>query len=104
MSASEEANAGNRTVKTANLLLPPQEEEPSRVIQQGSLTFDPSPPTKEAKDIQLLAANNQAKFMQWHYRLSHLSVNYPSIQLDTCMYPSSQSPLPGYYNLPFYSY
>jgi hypothetical protein len=31
-------------------------------------------------------------------------VNYPSIQLDTCMYPSSQSPLPGYYNLPFHSY
>jgi hypothetical protein len=30
--------------------------------------------------------------------------NYPSIQLDTYMYPSSQSPLPGYYDLPFHSY
>ncbi len=73
MSASEGANADNRTVKTANLLLPPQQEEPSKVIHQGLLIFDPSPPTKEAKDVQLLAANNQAKLMQWHYHLGHLT-------------------------------
>ncbi len=51
MSASEGANADDRTVKTANLPLPPLQEEPSRVTRQGSLTFDPSPPTKEAEDI-----------------------------------------------------
>jgi hypothetical protein len=63
MSASEGANADNRTAKMANLLLSPQEEEPSRVIQQGPLTFDPSPPTKEAKEVQLAAAKDQAKLM-----------------------------------------
>jgi hypothetical protein len=61
--ASEGANVDNRIVKTANLLLPPQQEEPLGVIRQGPLTFDPSPPTKEAKDIQLLAADKQAKLM-----------------------------------------
>jgi hypothetical protein len=43
------------------------------VIRQGPLTFDPSPSTKEAKDVQLKAANNQAKLMQWHYCLGHLT-------------------------------
>jgi hypothetical protein len=33
MSASEEANADNRTVKAVNLPSPPQEEEPLRVIR-----------------------------------------------------------------------
>jgi hypothetical protein len=32
MSASEGANADDRTVKASNLPLPPQKEEPSRVI------------------------------------------------------------------------
>ncbi len=73
VSVSEGANADNRTVKTANLPLPPHEEEPSRVIQRGPLTFDPSPPTKEAKEVQLAAADDQAKLMQWHYHLGHLS-------------------------------
>jgi hypothetical protein len=63
VSASEGANADNRTVKTANLLPPPQQEEPSNVIRQGPLTFDPSPSTKEAEDIQIAAANDQAKLM-----------------------------------------
>ncbi len=65
VSASEGANVDDRPVKTANLLLSPQEEEQEllRVIRQGPLTFDPSPPTKEAKDIQLVAANDQAKLM-----------------------------------------
>ncbi len=71
MSLSEGANADNRTVKMANLLLP-QQEEPSKVTQQGPLTFNLSPPTEEAKDIQLTAVNKQAELMQWHYRLGHL--------------------------------
>jgi hypothetical protein len=73
LSASEGVNVDDRTVKMANLPLPPQEEEPLRVIQQGSLTFDSSPLTKEAKDVQLAAADNQAKLMQWHNHLGHTS-------------------------------
>ncbi len=72
VSASEGANADNRTVKTANLPSP-QQEEPSKVTQQEPLTFDPSPLTKEAKDVQLSAANKKAKLMQWHYCLGHLT-------------------------------
>ncbi len=64
VSASEGANEDNRMVKTPNLPLPPQQEEPRRVIQQGPLTFDPSPLTKEAKDVQFTAANDHAKLMQ----------------------------------------
>jgi hypothetical protein len=73
VSASKGANADDRTVKTASLPLPPLQEEPSRVTQQGPLTFDPSPPTEEAEDLQLLAANKQAKLMQLHYHLGHLT-------------------------------
>ncbi len=63
MLASEAASADDRMVKMANLPLPPQQEEPSKVTQRGPLTFDPSPPTKEAEDIQLSAANEQAELM-----------------------------------------
>ncbi len=72
VSASEGANADDRTVKMANSPSP-QQEEPSKVTRQGPLTFDPSPSTEEAKDVQLSAANEQAKLMQWHYRLGHLT-------------------------------
>jgi hypothetical protein len=72
MPASERANAVDRTVKTANLPLPQQQEQ-SKVTQQGPLTFDLSPPIKEAEDVQLLAANKQAELMQWHYCLGHLT-------------------------------
>jgi hypothetical protein len=41
VSASEGANADNRTVKTANLPSPPLQEKPSRVTRLGPLTFDP---------------------------------------------------------------
>jgi hypothetical protein len=72
VSASEGANVDDRTVEMANLPLP-QQEEPSKVTRRGPLTFDPSPPTEEAKDVQLSAADKQAKLMQWHYRLGHLT-------------------------------
>ncbi len=60
--ASEGANADNRTVKTANLPLP-QQKELLKVTQQGPIIFDPSPPTKEAKVVQLSAPNEQVKPM-----------------------------------------
>jgi hypothetical protein len=72
VSASEGANADDRRVKMANLPLP-QQQEPSKVTRQGPLTFNSSPPTKEVKDIQLLAAKEQAELMQWHYHLGHLT-------------------------------
>jgi hypothetical protein len=73
VSPSEGANVDNRTVKTANLPSPLLKEELSRVTRQGPLTFNPSPLTKKAKEVQLLAANKQAKLMQRHYRLGHLT-------------------------------
>jgi hypothetical protein len=73
VSASEGVNADNKAVKTSNLPLPPQDEEPSKVIQQGPLTFYPSPLTEEGEDIQFMATNDQAELMRWHYRLGHLS-------------------------------
>jgi hypothetical protein len=73
LSAGEGANADNRTVKTANSPLVPQQEEPLKVTRQGPLTFDPSSLTKEAEDVKLSAADKQAKLMRWHYRLGHLT-------------------------------
>jgi hypothetical protein len=73
MSASEGANVDNRMAKTENLPPPPLQEESSRVTRRGPLTFDPSPPTEEAEEVQLSAANKQAKLMRWHYRLGHLT-------------------------------
>ncbi len=64
MSASEGVNADDKRVKTSNLLLPPQDAEPSKVILPGPLTFDPSPPMKEGEDVQLVAAEDQAELMQ----------------------------------------
>jgi hypothetical protein len=53
VSASEGAHVDDRTVKTTNLPSPPMQDEPSRVTRQGPLTCDPSPLTKEAKNLQL---------------------------------------------------
>jgi hypothetical protein len=72
VSASEGVNVDDKTVKTFNFPLPPQDEEPSEVVQQGPLTFDPLPPTEEGEDIQLTAADDQAELMPWHYQLGHL--------------------------------
>jgi hypothetical protein len=51
VSASEGVNTDDKTVKTSNLPLPPQEEEPSKVIQQ-------------TEDLKLTAIDNQAKLMR----------------------------------------
>ncbi len=51
VSASERVNADDKVVKTSNIMWPPQDEEPSKVIQQGPLTFDPSPLTEETEDV-----------------------------------------------------
>ncbi len=63
----------DNTVCTLNLPPPPEDpEEPDAFIQRGPLTFNPLPPLAEDEDAPLAAADNQAKLMQWHYRLGHL--------------------------------
>jgi hypothetical protein len=66
------ANADNNTVKTSNLLAPPQEEDFSMTIRQGPLTFNPSPPLEQGEGINLTTANKQDEIMCWHYHLGHL--------------------------------
>jgi hypothetical protein len=39
----------------------------------GPLTFDVNPQLEEDEHIHLSAADDQAKLMCWHYRLSHLA-------------------------------
>jgi hypothetical protein len=51
MSANEQGNTDDKMVKTSNLPSPPQDKDPSKIIQLGPLTFDPSPPLEEGKDI-----------------------------------------------------
>jgi hypothetical protein len=72
-SVNEGVTEDDETVQTANLPPPAADDEPHPgVACRGALTFDPSPPLKEDKEFQLAAANDQAKLMQWHYRLGHL--------------------------------
>ena len=63
MSVDEGVDSDDDTVKTSNLLTPPNDEPPSQAIQRGPLTFDPSPPTEEGEDIHLAAADDQAELM-----------------------------------------
>jgi hypothetical protein len=73
VSVDEGVNTDDKTEKTLNLPLPPQDEESSEAICQVPVTFDPSPPLEEGEDIRLTAADNQAELMRWHYCLGHLS-------------------------------
>jgi hypothetical protein len=73
-SVNEGVTEDDETVQMADLPPLPADNEPHPgVACHGALTFDPSPPLNEDKEFQLAAANNQAKLMRWHYRLSHLS-------------------------------
>ena len=60
----------NRTTSTS--------PTPDNTTRFGALTFDPNPPRDEEEELQLAAANDQAKLMRWHYRLGHLS--FPSLK------------------------
>jgi hypothetical protein len=71
---NEGVTLDNETVQTSNLPSTPANNKPHPgTACQGTLTFDPSPPLEEEEEFQLAAANNQAKMMQWHYLLGHLS-------------------------------
>jgi hypothetical protein len=70
----------DETVQTSNLASTPADNEPHPgTTCQGALTFNPSPPLKEDEEFQLATADNQAKLMQWHYRLGHLS--FPKLKV-----------------------
>ncbi len=43
------------------------------VLRRSALTFDPSPPLEEHKEYSLLAPNDKAELMQWHYHIGHAS-------------------------------
>ncbi len=62
------------TVRTNNRTrdLPTAPEHPG-VLRHSALTFDPSPPLEEHKEYSLLAPNDEAELMRWHYRLGHAS-------------------------------
>jgi hypothetical protein len=74
VSVDEGAHADNKMVKTSYLSAPPQEDkDPSETIQWVPVTFDPSPLLVEREDTKLTTTDEQAKLMQWHYCLGHLS-------------------------------
>ncbi len=66
VSVNEGVSEDNETIKTSNLPPPPADENPSKAICRGPLTFDPMPPQEEGEDTQLAAANDQTKLMRWH--------------------------------------
>jgi hypothetical protein len=72
VSVNEGVSEDDEMIKMSNLLSPPANESPSKVIHCGPLTFDPSPHQEEGEDTQLAAAEDQTKLMRWHYRLGHL--------------------------------
>jgi hypothetical protein len=45
----------------------------AHLLRRSALTFDPSPPLKEAKEYSLLAPEDKVELMRWHYRLGHVS-------------------------------
>ncbi len=63
VSVNEGVSEDNETMKTSNLPPPPVDENPSKAIRHGPLTFDPLPPQEEGEDTQLAAADNHTKLM-----------------------------------------
>ncbi len=72
VSADEGISEDDKTIKRSILPPPPVDENPSKAIRRGSLTFDPSPPQEGGEDTQLAAAIDHTKLMCWHYHLGHL--------------------------------
>jgi hypothetical protein len=67
-------NKDNEMIATSNVPDPPDETAaPDESICRGPLTFGPSPPIATDEDVPLAAADDQAKLMQWHFCLGHLS-------------------------------
>ncbi len=70
----DKVNKDYKTIHTSNLPDPPDERAvPDESIRCGPLIFDPLPPVAIDGDVPLAATDDQAKLMQWHYCLGHLS-------------------------------
>jgi hypothetical protein len=70
----DEVSKDAETICTSNVPDPTKEPtDPNKSICSGPLTFDPSPPIAEDEDAPCAAADDQAKLMQWHCHLGHLS-------------------------------
>jgi hypothetical protein len=79
-SVNEGVTEDDETIQTANLPPPPADDEPHPgVARRDALTFNPSPPLKEDKEVQLATTDNWAELMQWHYCLGHLS--FPKLKV-----------------------
>ncbi len=66
-------SADDDTVPASNLPPPQEEAKHPGTLQQATLTFNPSPPLKEAKEYSIEAPDNQAELMRWHYCLGQLA-------------------------------
>jgi hypothetical protein len=82
-SASEGAiDHDDEMIKTSNKSSPAEggaEEESDISTCMNALTFNPTLPLEEDEEFYLPAADDQAKLMQWHYCLGHLS--FPKLKL-----------------------
>ncbi len=66
----------NKTIKRSKKNSPAKDivqEESDNSTRMNALTIDPTPPPEEDEEFHLVAADDQAELMQWHYRLGHLS-------------------------------
>jgi hypothetical protein len=70
---SEGATSNNVTVQVSNLLSEKGDKEEKQTTRLEPLTFDINPELKENKHLYLIAIDNQAKLMRWHYCLGHLA-------------------------------
>jgi hypothetical protein len=67
-------NKVNEMICMSNVPYPPDKmATPNKSIRCGPLTFNPLPPIAADENAPLVATDDQAKLMQWHYHLSHLS-------------------------------
>jgi hypothetical protein len=70
----ENITEDDETIKTSNLpqRLSDVPTAPDKTVRCGSLTFDLLPTATEDDNMQVAAADDQAKLMRWHYCLGHL--------------------------------
>jgi hypothetical protein len=77
----------------------------SRVLRCSALTFDPSPPLEEAKEYSLLAPDDEAELMRWHYRLGHAPLpSSTSLRKMARSQRSSPPSVPSGAGLPFWGH
>ncbi len=68
----ESMSNDDATIKTSSVTSPPEGEHETTTTRMRALTFNPSPRLEEEEEIRLVAADNAAELMQWHYHLGHL--------------------------------